>query len=97
MKARREKFAPRSADKEKSTCGVHVLSQSRKQDTELIFSADWNLKLKGTLDGQARIRRLSGDLIVPGEPSFPLGLRALTLDLNEIGRASCRERVCQYV
>src|SRR3546814_17350880 len=35
-----------------------------------------------------------GDPLVAGEPPVEWGI---ALDVEEIGRASCRERVCQYV
>ena len=42
----------------------------------------WDLKFDGRLGGRARIARRSGDLLIPGDPPIPLGLKALTLDLT---------------
>lgn len=42
----------------------------------------WDLKFDGRLAGRARVARRSGDLLIPGDPPIPLGLRALTLDVT---------------
>jgi len=42
----------------------------------------WDLKFDGRLGGKARIARREGDLLIPGDPPIPLGLRALVLDLT---------------
>src|SRR3546814_14748540 len=39
----------------------------------------------------------SGPSIVPGDPENSELYRRITLPEDQIGRASCRERVCQYV
>ncbi|WP_124079692.1 translocation/assembly module TamB domain-containing protein [Pigmentiphaga humi] len=49
-------------------------------DRVVVLDADWNVRFAGALQGDVAIRRRGGDLWVPGEPPFPLGLR--TLDLN---------------
>ncbi len=61
---------------------VKVQSRRSNETKEIVLGADWNLKFAGTLSGHARIRRLSGDILVPGDPPFSLGLQALTLDVN---------------
>lgn len=61
---------------------VKVKADKANALTEIVLSLDWDLKFSGALAGQARIRRLSGDVMVPAEPSFPLGLELLELDLN---------------
>ena len=42
----------------------------------------WDLKFDGRLAGKARIARRSGDLLIPGDPPIPLGVKALVLDLT---------------
>ena len=42
----------------------------------------WDLKFDGRLAGKARIARREGDLLIPGDPPIPLGLKALVLDLT---------------
>jgi len=42
----------------------------------------WDLKFDGRLAGRARIARREGDLLIPGDPPIPLGLKALVLDLT---------------
>jgi translocation and assembly module TamB len=62
--------------------GVKQPSDARNDQKELVLAADWSLRFAGALDGQAHIRRLSGDVIVPGDPDFPLGLNDLVVDVN---------------
>ncbi|TAM89515.1 MAG: hypothetical protein EPN41_03585, partial [Candidimonas sp.] len=47
--------------------GVRV-SDDRAPSRELVLAADWNLRFRGALEGQARIRRVAGDLSMPGDP-----------------------------
>lgn len=42
----------------------------------------WDLKFDGRLGGKARIARREGDLLIPGDPPIPLGLKALALDVT---------------
>ncbi|WP_431189340.1 translocation/assembly module TamB domain-containing protein [Achromobacter spanius] len=42
----------------------------------------WDLEFDGRLAGKARIARREGDLLIPGDPPIPLGLKALVLDLT---------------
>lgn len=42
----------------------------------------WDLKFDGRLAGRARIARRDGDLLIPGDPPIPLGVKALVLDLT---------------
>ncbi|MEO6984326.1 MAG: hypothetical protein ABI155_03175, partial [Paralcaligenes sp.] len=69
---------------------THVKRGNRSQ--EVVFGADWNVKFAGTLSGHAQIKRLSGDIFVPGDPGFMLGLQALTLGVSasRAGAASSR-------
>ncbi len=61
---------------------VKLKSDEGKAQTEIVLGMDWNLQFAGALAGQARVRRVSGDVMVPAEPAFPLGLQTLELDLN---------------
>lgn len=42
----------------------------------------WDLKFDGRLGGKARIARRDGDLLIPGDPPIPLGVKALVLDVT---------------
>lgn len=61
--------------------------------TELVLAADWNLKFDGALQGGARIRRLSGDVMIPGSPPVPLGLRELELDAKAVKAGAAVSRL----
>ncbi|NYT59013.1 translocation/assembly module TamB domain-containing protein [Alcaligenaceae bacterium] len=50
--------------------------------TEIVLAADWNLRFAGALAGQAHIKRISGDVMVPAEPPFPLGLETMELAID---------------
>lgn len=62
--------------------GVNVKAERGNDLKEIVFGLDWDLKFAGVLEGQARIKRLSGDLMVPAQPDFPLGLETFNLTLN---------------
>ena len=61
---------------------VKIKANKGEDKSEVVFGLNWNLKFAGTLEGQAHIERLSGDIMVPAEPAFPLGLQTFSLDLN---------------
>lgn len=42
----------------------------------------WDLKFDGRLAGRARIARRSGDLLIPGDPPIPLGVKTLVVDVT---------------
>ncbi|WP_414632010.1 translocation/assembly module TamB domain-containing protein [Achromobacter sp. UBA4530] len=42
----------------------------------------WDLKFDGRLAGRARIARRAGDLLIPGDPPVPLGVKALVVDVT---------------
>lgn len=77
----RKKFNVQSK-KEDDRGGVKVKANKGDDRSEVVFGLDWNLKFAGALEGQARIERLSGDVMVPAEPAFPLQLQTFKLDLN---------------
>ncbi|UHL64114.1 translocation/assembly module TamB domain-containing protein [Paralcaligenes sp. KSB-10] len=75
--------------------GVNVKSKRAGQIKDLVLAADWHFKFAGTLGGQATIKRISGDLVVPGDPPYALGLQDLILDLKagKAGAAASRLNV----
>ena len=61
--------------------GVKVKGARAADDWELALGLDWSLKFAGTHEGRIQLRRLSGDVMVPGDMPFPLQLEDLQLDL----------------
>lgn len=72
--------------------GVKVRGARSADDWELAFGLDWNLSFAGAHQGRIQLRRLSGDLMVPGDMPFPLELEDLQLDvmLARAGEATSR-------
>ncbi|PLC52790.1 DUF490 domain-containing protein [Pollutimonas nitritireducens] len=71
------------AAKEKADRGGITIKANKGDDkSEVVFALDWDLKFAGALQGQAHIERVSGDIMVPAEPAFPLGMQAFSLDLD---------------
>lgn len=62
--------------------GVKVKANKGGALSEVVFGLNWNLRFAGTLEGEATIERLSGDIMVPAEPAFPLGLQTFKLNVN---------------
>lgn len=50
--------------------------------TEIVLALDWDLKFDQALSGNFNARHLSGDVMVPSEPPFALGLQSLTLGVT---------------
>ncbi|ARP89176.1 hypothetical protein CAL14_01745 [Bordetella genomosp. 9] len=48
----------------------------------IALELSWDLRYAGALSGRARIARTSGDLVIPGDPPIPLGLRTLVANLS---------------
>ncbi len=82
-----------AALRRKQRGGVTVRGAKSADDWELAFGLDWNLRFNGTHEGTVRLRRLSGDIIVPGDSPFPLELQALQLDLGLVPTGSGRSRL----
>lgn len=55
---------------------------------DLRMEADWNVRFQGALGGQISVRHLAGDIMVPAEPSFPLGLTELGMQVNLVPTGS---------
>lgn len=49
---------------------------------DLVLQLEWDVTLKDALAGQLRLHRLEGDILVPAEPSFPLGLKEADVEIN---------------
>src|SRR5690606_33994230 len=61
--------------------------------TEIVLSLDWDLKFSGALAGRARIKRLSGDVMVPADPPFALGLESFELDVKADPTGAATSRI----
>ncbi len=53
----------------------------RNDLVEMSYALNWDFAFAGALSGRAQVRHLSGDLIVPGNPPFPLGLQTFQVDM----------------
>ncbi|HLU00107.1 MAG TPA: translocation/assembly module TamB domain-containing protein [Burkholderiaceae bacterium] len=73
--------------------GVKVKGARSADDWELAFGLDWQLRFSGAHEGRIQLRRLSGDLMVPGEMPFPLELQNLQLDVALTRAGETRSRV----
>ncbi|PLC49990.1 DUF490 domain-containing protein [Pollutimonas subterranea] len=70
------------AKEEADRGGITIKANKGDDKSEVVFALDWDLKFAGALEGRAHIERVSGDVMVPAEPAFPLGLQAFSLDVN---------------
>lgn len=55
---------------------------AKSANTEIALALDWDLRFDKALAGTLKGRYLSGDLMVPADPPFPLGLQALSLNVT---------------
>ncbi|RTZ40752.1 DUF490 domain-containing protein [Candidimonas sp. SYP-B2681] len=62
--------------------GVKIKANQGGGKSQIVLGMNWNWKFAGALEGHAHIERLSGDIMVPAEPAFPLGLQLFELDIN---------------
>ena len=62
--------------------GVKVRGARSADDWEMAFGLDWSLSFSGAHQGRIQLRRLEGDLMVPGDMPFPLELEDLQLDVS---------------
>lgn len=60
---------------------VIVDVDDRNDLVEMSYALKWDFAFAGALSGNAQVRHLGGDLIVPGDPPFPLGLRTFQIDM----------------
>lgn len=70
--------------------GVKDLRASNQTNRleDLRMEADWNVRFQGALGGQISVRHLAGDIMIPADPSFPLGLTELGLQVNLVPTGS---------
>lgn len=57
--------------------GVVVRNPKLAKVSDLVFDLNWDLAYKGALQGDIAMRRVSGDVLVPTETPFALGLSNL--------------------
>lgn len=57
---------------------------------DLALKLDWDVALKDALAGRIRLQRLAGDIMVPAEPAFPLGLNQAEVLVNIVPGAGGR-------
>ena len=94
----RKKLDPAFREQEQRG-GVKIKSDEGSDLAEIVLSLDWKLAFAGALEGQAHIARVSGDVMVPAEPAFPLGLQELAVDLvarragEAVSRLSAEARI----
>src|SRR3546814_15105808 len=72
----------------------------RPEANEELFHDGWlrTGDLAYVVDGEmVMCGRIKDMIIVGGRNVYPEDIERALADLDEIGRASCRERVCQYV
>lgn len=60
-----------------------LLDKPPRFSTDLSVDGEWNLRLGASLDGQASLRRRSGDVRL-NDPALRLGLGALRLDIEAV-------------
>jgi translocation and assembly module TamB len=61
--------------------GVRTALSDEARHSRLVTRLEWNLDFTDALAGEIRLRRLDGDLTVPGDVPVRLGLQAASLDL----------------
>ncbi|MGB6242780.1 MAG: translocation/assembly module TamB domain-containing protein [Castellaniella sp.] len=61
--------------------GVQTALSEQAQRSRLQLALNWQLKFAGALQGNIRLARIDGDLIVPGDVPIELGLETATLDV----------------
>jgi len=71
-----------------ATVSVHGDATQPGIGHDLHVSADWQLGFRDTLEGTVNLRRTAGDLVIPWEPPIPMGLQALTLNLEAVRSAA---------
>lgn len=62
--------------------GVQTALSEQARRSRLQLALDWHLKFAGTLQGDVRLVRTDGDLIVPGDVPIQLGLDTAQLDVS---------------
>ena len=81
------------AGQEPERGGVKVSADRGNAVKEIVLALNWDLKFAGTLQGSAHVERVSGDIMVPAQPAFPLGLETFSLDVNAKAAGTATSRV----
>lgn len=61
--------------------GIKVRSATQNKPVEIDLQAAWDLAFAGALKGSVDIERVRGDIMIPADPPFPLGLDKLGVRL----------------
>lgn len=69
-------------DEQEKKGGVKLASRTKREPVAIEIQAHWDLAFAGALKGSLEIERVSGDIMVPADPSFPLGLQQLALQIQ---------------
>lgn len=88
----REKFDP-AFEQEEERGGVKLASDQGKDAFAIVLALAWDLKFAGTLTGTASIDHVSGDVMVPAQPDFPLGLQTLGLDITAAAAGASTSKI----
>lgn len=83
----------RWGEEDATSRGRVILAENPSLDkVELVFRADWDMRMADSLSGTASIERLEGDFIVPAEQPFPLELTELgvTVKAQSAGAGASR-------
>lgn len=82
------------ADREPQRGGVKLRDANANASVpDLSLALDWNLRFDQALSGSLNARRLSGDMLVPAQPPFPLGLETLDLAVSASPQGGGRSRL----
>ncbi|MCX5589902.1 translocation/assembly module TamB domain-containing protein [Alcaligenes endophyticus] len=73
--------------------GIKVRSAEQSKPVEIDLQANWDLAFAGALKGSVDIARVSGDIMIPADPPFPLGLDQLGVRLLAIPTQGGRSRL----
>lgn len=69
-------------EEERKNGGVVVRDQNKKPIADLVLNLDWDIHFDKTLKGEVTLVRESGDIEVPLQKKFDLGLKQLALRLG---------------
>ena len=88
-----QKLIPASEEDKADRGGVKVSGAQSDAGVNMALALNWDMKFDGALAGQAHVRRLSGDITVPGDKPIPLGLETLALDVGITPTGAALSRV----
>jgi translocation and assembly module TamB len=78
MRALDPDAAPQDGQRRNARVNARVPASQRR----IAVDVSWDLRFAGALGGRARVERRSGDLLIPGDPPMPMGLRKLVLAVS---------------